>query len=199
MDGRESPLLTPTQRQHLTEDFGELSESQRSRLRDRISNVLREFATVWNGLPGEEREKLFRKASGGSLIHDSIKPEGETRDEFFYSLVALVAFLYSGQRDIGSSREDFEFLIELAIALAESDNDLDDPPTGDLVAGYWNSLSDIDVNAQIHVEKRPSLSKAKYRLRKDRELTDQEIAVLVRNGELSADDLDRLRNDSDVR
>lgn len=197
MDDRESALLTPTQRENLTGNFDELSESQRSRLRDRVSSVLREFATVWSGLPDEEREKLFRKASGGSLIHDSIKPEGEKRDEFFYSLVSLVAFLYSGQSDIGSSREDFEFLIETAIALAESDNGLDSAPTGDLVAGYWNSLSDVDVGVRIHVEKKPPLTKAKHRLRKNRELTDQEIAVLVRHGELSADDLDRLADYGD--
>lgn len=193
----DSPLLTKTQREHLQADFGEMSESQQSRLRDRIIGVLNDFATVWRALPPRERKKLFRKASGGSLVHDTFEPDREDHDEFRYSLISLVAFIYSGQREIGRSREDFGFLIESAIAMAESEQSLEDAPTGDLVGGYFSTFSDVDVDVLINVDKRPSLQTAQHRLETRKELTDKDIAVLARHGELDEDDLDRLAGHSD--
>lgn len=179
MVGRKSYLLTDTQREALTNDFGSLSNSQRSRLRSRIIDILEDFPTLAQ-MPDDERKKLFKKATGQGLnekrVGDEVLVE---KSEFRRAVITLFQFIFSGLRDVGMEYEgtnEINRLLENAIMAVEG----------------WG---ETNVEVDITVERLTTPEQIREKFEKDQPLTDAEIGFLIREDMVSMNELEEIKGE----
>jgi hypothetical protein len=178
MSGSESNLLTDTQRKALTENFDILDNSQKTRLRTRIIDILKDFTTLGE-MPEEERANLFKKAVSGGLNRKQVGDEVlEAESEFRNGLIALFRFVISGLRGIGMEYEGpngIERLLQNAIMAAEG----------------WGE-TDVDVDITVERLTTPEQIRAKFDAGDP--LTDAEIGYLVREDMITGDELEEMKS-----
>jgi hypothetical protein len=178
MSGSESNLLTDTQRKALTENFDILDNSQKTRLRTRIIDILKDFTTLGE-MPEEERANLFKKAVSGGLNRKQVGDEVlGAESEFRNGLIALFRFVISGLRGIGMEYEGpngIERLLQNAIMAAEG----------------WGE-TDVDVDITVERLTTPEQIRAKFDAGDP--LTDAEIGYLVREDMITGDELEEMKS-----
>lgn len=170
MPESKSPLLTPTQREALLNDYSDLDESQRSRLRSRVINIFEEFQ-ILNNLPNEEQRKLFKKALGGDL-NQNLKDQRDERD-FLYFLDHLHMFLWNGLQMCGVNKKHYENIIETGIEMAESEG----APLSNIDVEFIIAEADVDI--EIKRTHHPSIITSRKRFLNDENISSEELGRLV--------------------
>ncbi|ELY78243.1 hypothetical protein C487_09454 [Natrinema pallidum DSM 3751] len=146
------------------------SEANRKQdIRERIANAFQDFSILVSYLSEDEREKVFNDI-------------GE--DQYQDPLASIISFLYLGlDGDLGK----LEKIIEDGIYTGANISKI----------GQWSGeIADVDTS--INVERRPDRSEIieKFEKGDTDQLTPAEIGILVRSGQLDADDLKELEDTS---
>jgi len=181
---REPGILTYDDREYLLDqkDVTGGSEIQlRQRLRDRIRNGLLDFELLLYCLDDQDVQTIFSNISGpfrtigtdGREVHDGAK----------YTL----AFLYFGITEF--SQVDFEELLEAAI---ESSGRRSSERRRGPHQWVADASVDIDVDWEIRAWDNDQIVE---KLRSGEPMTDRELGLLVRFGDLDDEDWERLQNE----
>lgn len=169
---RDRGVLTPSDREFLLgkKDYNHAqAESNKKRdIRERTRNAIIDFELLFWFLEEEQSKAVF-----DSLDEDDIVPR----------LGYVIGYLYQA---LGLEEDELSRCIEESITLGEYWSG----PAGKSENGQLR-----DVSVSIDVEYDPATDHLKQKLEEGKFLTDREIGLLVRSGDLSAQEMKNLRVD----
>lgn len=148
VDERQSALLTKANLRYLHADPEDRDRRQREKIRNRVIAVIKDFETLYDHLPDRDRKQLFESGSGFDLSNPAVPVDERERYEFHNGIVKMFSFCYRGLKDAGFDVNDFEELIQEAIAGAESDRIPFDPEGHPTVGAKVNIEIEVDPNAE---------------------------------------------------
>lgn len=167
---RDRGILSPDDRDYLWQqsdyEYEQSKYSARERIRNRTRNAILDFTDLEFTLEEEDRERIFASLSGNLEDH----------------LVMAVRFFYQG---LDYEADRLEAVVEQAVHEAENRRSVQQGQA------YLHS-----VDVSIDVNRSPGLEHIQTKLEAGDPLTDRELGVLVRAGELPAGQLDELADSS---
>jgi hypothetical protein len=181
---RDPGILTYDDRKYL---FGEKKASEgteaqlRQRLRDRIRNGLLDFEILLYCLDDRDVQTIFSEISGPTQMVDS--PAREVRD----GVLSTLAFIYFGVTEF--SHDQFDELLEDAIETSSR-------RSSERRDGHhqWRADADVNINVnwEVHAWRNDKLME---KLRNGDPLTDRELGMIIRYGDLDDEDWQRIRGE----
>lgn len=168
-EDRSRGILSPTDRDYLCglKEYAQpqTDANRRQDIRERVENGLKDFALLWMFLERDEREKVF----------DELGEDGT--DEVIESMVAF-AYL-----SIDQSTSRMEECIERGVLGAANADKL-----------FRSSGRATDADVSINIEYNPDVEKLYRRFKKGGQISNAEVGVLVRSGELDPEEIKELHN-----
>ncbi|ELZ21563.1 hypothetical protein C475_18601 [Halosimplex carlsbadense 2-9-1] len=150
-------------------------------MRDRVRNGLLDFEVLLYCLDDRDVQTIFSEISGPTQMVDS--PAREVRD----GVLSALAFIYFGVTEF--SHDQFDDLLEEAIETSSR-------RSSERRRGphQWRAEADVDINVEWEIRAWRN-DKLMEKLRSGDTLTDRELGMIVRHGDLDDEDWQHIREE----